>query len=69
MHSLARNHAFVDGNKRVAFLTAGAFYWANGYQLDVADDPAYGFVIGVATGEIDVPEMAETWASWVTARA
>ena len=34
MHSLARNHAVVDGNKRVAWLAAGAFYWINGYELD-----------------------------------
>lgn len=69
MHSLARNHAFVDGNKRVAWLGAGAFYWINGYLLDAPEDPAYDFVISVATGELDVPEIAAVLAGWVRPRA
>ena len=50
LHSLARNHAFVDGNKRVAWLSIGAFYWINGMLLDAPDDPAYELVIAVASG-------------------
>lgn len=68
LHSLARNHAFVDGNKRVSWLAAGAFYWANGYELDAPDDPAYDLVIGAATGELDVPEIAAALAGWVRPR-
>jgi len=68
LHSLVRNHAFVDGNKRVSWLAAGAFYWANGYDLDALDDPAYDLVIAAATGEIDVPEIAETLKGWVRPR-
>jgi death-on-curing protein len=68
LHSLARNHAFVDGNKRVSWLAAGAFYWANGYLLDAPEDPAYDLVIAVATGELDVAEIAATLAGWVRPR-
>ena len=68
LHSLARNHAFVDGNKRVSWLAAGAFYWANGYELDAPDDPAYDLVIRAATGESDVPEIAAALAGWVRPR-
>jgi death-on-curing protein len=68
LHSLARNHAFVDGNKRVAWLAAGAFYWTNGYELDAPDDPAYDLVIEVAQGQRDVPEIAERVATWVRRR-
>jgi death-on-curing protein len=68
LHSLARNHAFVDGNKRVAWLSAGAFYWINGMLLDAPDDPAYDLVIAVATGEADVPQIAQTLAPWVRPR-
>jgi death on curing protein len=68
LHSLARNHAFVDGNKRVAWLSAGAFYWINGLLLDPPDDPAYDLVIAVATGDVDVPAIAATLARWVRPR-
>ena len=68
LHSLARNHAFVDANKRVAWLSAGAFYWINGLLLDAPDDPAYDLVIAVATGDLDVPVIAETLAQWVRPR-
>lgn len=66
LHSLVRNHAFVDGNKRVAWLSAGAFYWINGFELDAPDDPAYDLVISAATGEVDVPDIAAALAGWVT---
>ena len=69
LHSLARNHAFVDGNKRVAWLAAGAFYWANGWELDAPDDPAYDLVIAVATGELDVDAIAEQLARWARQRS
>jgi death-on-curing protein len=69
MHSLARNHAFVDGDKRVSWLAAGAFYWANGYELEAPDDPAYELVIAVATGELDVQEIAATLRSWARPRS
>ena len=59
LHSLARNHAFIDGNKRVAWLAAGAFYWTNGYELDAPDDPAYDLVIAVATGD------QAAWMGWL----
>lgn len=68
MHSLARNHAFVDGNKRLAWLSAGAFYWINGWHLDAPEDPAYDLVIGVATGEVEVNEIAQALAGWVVSR-
>ena len=68
LHSLARNHAFVDGNKRVAWLSAGALYWINGHELDAPEDPAYELVIAVATGTVEVPEIAAPLAGWVRAR-
>ena len=68
LHSLARNHAFVDGNKRVAWLSVGAFYWINGILLDAPDDPAYELVIAVASGEADVPHIAKVLVAWVRPR-
>jgi death-on-curing protein len=68
LHSLARNHAFVDGNKRVAWLSAGAFYWINAMLLGAPDDPAYDLVIAVATGDLDVPAIATALAPWARPR-
>ncbi len=50
---LARNHAFVDGNKRTAIVAAGAFLIINGYRLTSNDGTLYTFTMGVAAGEID----------------
>lgn len=53
LHSLARNHALVDGNKRLALAATIAFLGVNGQQLQFSNDDAYDLVIGVATGELD----------------
>lgn len=50
---IARNHAFVDGNKRTAIVAAGTFLILNGYRLTADDGILYTFVMGVAAGEID----------------
>ena len=50
---LARNHAFVDGNKRPAIVAAGAFLIVNGFRLTVDDGTLFIFVMGIAAGEID----------------
>ena len=53
MHSLARNHPLVDGNKRLAWLATFVFLAKNGVELDPDEDVAYDFVIAVASGQID----------------
>jgi len=45
MQSLAMNHAFVDGNKRVAFALTAVFLRVNGYRLVVSADAAEAFVV------------------------
>jgi death-on-curing protein len=66
LHSLARNHALVDGNKRLAWLATYVFCAKNGVQLDADDDAAYELVIAVASGAHDeVDEIAEVLASFV----
>lgn len=50
---LARNHAFVDGNKRTAIVAAATFLLLNGYELTANDGTLYQFTMGVASGEID----------------
>lgn len=60
LHSIARNHALVDGNKRLALAATLAFLGINGRRLTMSNDEAYDFVIAVATGELDeVEEIAQ----------
>lgn len=50
---LARNHAFVDGNKRTAIVTAMLFLHLNGRRMAVEDGTLYLFTMSLAAGEID----------------
>ena len=53
LHSLARNHGLVDGNKRLALAATIAFLGLNGYRLTLTNDEAYTLVMEVASGELD----------------
>ena len=53
MHSLASNHALVDGNKRLALLATAVFVRINGYHLDLTDDEAFDLTVLVAAGQLD----------------
>jgi death-on-curing protein len=53
LHSLARNHALVDGNTRLALAATIAFYGVNGKRLTVTNDEAHDLVIDVASGRLD----------------
>lgn len=50
--ALAKNHAFVDGNKRAAFLALGMFLALNGHRLRATQVDATLTMLGVAAGEI-----------------
>lgn len=56
---LAKNHAFVDGNKRAAFLAVGLFLGINGYRLRATQAEATLAVMGVAAGEVDEAGFAQ----------
>ena len=53
MHSLACNHALVDGNKRLALLATVVFLRINGHRLDLTDDEAFDLTVSVAAGQLD----------------
>ncbi|MCK0113635.1 type II toxin-antitoxin system death-on-curing family toxin [Ornithinimicrobium sp. F0845] len=60
LHSLARNHALVDGNKRLALAATIAFLGLNGYRLTLTNDEAYTSIIEVASGSLDdVADIAD----------
>ena len=50
---LAKNHAFVDGNKRTAFLAPGMLLHLNGYRLSVSQLDATLTMLAVAAGELE----------------
>ncbi|MGI2033686.1 type II toxin-antitoxin system death-on-curing family toxin [Rhizobium panacihumi] len=49
----AMNHAFIDGNKRIAIVAAGVFLMDNGHMITTSDQILFTFVLGIAAGEID----------------
>jgi death-on-curing protein len=66
LHSLARNHALVDGNKRLAWLATYVFLAKNGVELRPDDDAAYDFMIAVAAGSLDaVDSIADVLRTFV----
>jgi death-on-curing protein len=50
---IARNHAFVDGNKRAAFASIMVFLGLNGIDFDVPPEEATAIILGLASGEIN----------------
>ena len=55
---LAKNHAFVDGNKRAAFLAVGLFLNLNGYRLIAPQADATLTMLAVAAGQMDEAALA-----------
>ncbi|MCY7366135.1 MAG: type II toxin-antitoxin system death-on-curing family toxin [Frankiaceae bacterium] len=64
LHSLVRNHALVDGNKRLGITAAALLLHRNGIELTLDEDETYDLVIAVAEGRLDVPGIAESLHSW-----
>lgn len=58
LHSLVRNHALVDGNKRLAWAAARVFHLLNGRDLTYTVDEAELLMLQAAAGELDVPQIA-----------
>lgn len=58
MHSLVKNHALMDGNKRSSWFALNAFLLLNGFELDVSESEAFDFILSVATDEVDLEGMA-----------
>ncbi|MHB1010632.1 MAG: type II toxin-antitoxin system death-on-curing family toxin [Propionibacteriaceae bacterium] len=64
LESLVRNHALVDGNKRIGWLATVVFYGLNNIELEAPDDDAYDLVIAIASGATSYPEAASLLAKW-----
>ncbi|MFB9661112.1 type II toxin-antitoxin system death-on-curing family toxin [Glycomyces mayteni] len=67
LHSLARNHALLDGNKRLAYVAAKMFLGLNGQRLRVpSPEEADVYIREIAQGDHEVPEIAATLEKWTT---
>lgn len=55
---LAKNHPFVDGNKRVAFLAVGLFLSLNGHRLVASQAEATLVMLDLASGSLEEPDFA-----------
>lgn len=60
MHSLARNHPLVDGNKRLSWAATRVFCLLNGRDLVYTVDDAESLVLAIARGEFEVPDIASS---------
>ena len=67
--SICKNHALIDGNKRLALAAAIVMLGVNGWKLTLSNDEAYDLIIAVATGELsEVSDVAARLRSGSTTR-
>ncbi|PKA16143.1 type II toxin-antitoxin system death-on-curing family toxin [Leptospira haakeii] len=57
---IAKNHPFIDGNKRVAYMTTYVFLGLNGYSIEVPEEEVVSIMLRVADGSIDEINLS-TW--------
>jgi death on curing protein len=60
---IARNHPFIDGNKRTAFVAVELFLWLNDVELTADDPDCVLTMLAVAAGTLDEP----AFAAWLRA--
>ena len=65
LEAVVRNHALVDGNKRLGWAAAVVFYDLNGLDLDPPSvGEAVELVVAVAGGQLGLSKLSEHLASW-----
>ena len=57
LESLIGNHAFVDGNKRTAIISAGLFLHLNGYRLNASNQQLEDFTLACAQHLVSIDQM------------
>ncbi|MDP3369540.1 MAG: type II toxin-antitoxin system death-on-curing family toxin [Brevundimonas sp.] len=62
---MAKNHPFIDGNKRAAFLGVGLFLELNGWRLTATDDDAIATFYAIASSQVDEDALI----AWVRANS
>lgn len=65
MHSLAANHALVDGNKRITWSCGRVFAILNDCDFEVGVDEAERVIVALASGELDAKSLAPIIEEWI----
>lgn len=58
---IAKNHPFVDGNKRAALVSAYTFLAVNGFELEAPEPETVTMILGIADGSVSEEDLA----SWI----
>jgi death-on-curing protein len=53
VESLVKNHAFIDGNKRIGYVMLRYFLMESGYDLSASQTDKYNFIIEISKGNLD----------------
>lgn len=64
-YGISRNHGFIDGNKRTAFVIAYVFLLDQGYELIANDQEAVAAMLAVAAGEMPEAELAAWFRGYI----
>jgi death-on-curing protein len=64
---VCRNHPFIDGNKRVAFVLMDIFLQKNGWEIVAHEEEAYSLMIDLASGKLTKAQLS-TWLKEHSAR-
>ncbi len=59
VHSIIKNHAMVDGNKRTSWFLLNSFLYINSYSLKTSAHEAFDVTLGIATDELTLDQAAE----------
>ena len=65
MHSLASNHALVDGNKRITWSCGRIFAILNGSDFEVDVDEVEKVIVALASGDLDAKSLAPIIEKWI----
>ncbi len=57
-HAIAKNHPFIDGNKRTALVAAELFLALNGFELQASDEECVLITLSLAAGELNETKLA-----------
>ena len=59
VHSIIKNHAMVDGNKRTSWFMLSSFLYINGYFIEMNADQGMELTLGIATDKLTLAEAAD----------
>lgn len=65
VESLVKNHAFIDGNKRIGYVMLRFYLNESGYDLSVSQTDKYNFIIEISKGNLDFESIKE----WIVRNA